>query len=614
MLNYQKFLSDLFVDALSSIYQFDASADDVTINPTLKTFEGDYTIVLFPYVKLLKESPESIGQKVGDFLQSSNYIKSTNTIKGFLNLVMDDSFWHEALQEITETKNYGCKPSNGQRVMVEFASPNTNKPLHLGHIRNILLGWSCSKILEANGYEVVKTQIVNDRGVAVCKSMVAWQKFGQGSTPESTGQKGDHFVGEFYVLFEIKFQEEYKAWQKTETAKNIYTNKGKEKGIEESVFFKEYKNQYFNDYSAIGEEARNMLLRWEANDKATVDLWKQMNGWVYSGFNVTYDRLNVNFDKLYFESDTYLLGKDAIAKGIEEGVFYKKDDGSVWIDLSDVGMDQKLVLRSDGTSVYITQDIGTAQLRYKDFGCKKMIYTVADEQDYHFKVLFEIMKRLGEPYASGLYHLSYGMVDLPTGRMKSREGTVVDADDIIQEVIEEATSNSLERGEIAELSPEDQTETIRKIAMAALKFFIVKVQPKVRMIYDPKESVDMQGQTGPYIQNAYVRIKSILRKNVPSQAIAGEYSNIAEEEKEILKLLIEYPKIIEDAGNKYDPSEVAKYCYSVAKEFHRFYHEVRILNAESPEAKAFRLNLCQDVAVVLNHAMRLLGIEMPEKM
>ena len=614
MLNYQKFLSDLFVDALSSIYQFDASADDVTINPTLKTFEGDYTIVLFPYVKLLKESPESIGQKVGDFLQSSNYIKSTNTIKGFLNLVMDDSFWHEALQEITETKNYGCKPSNGQRVMVEFASPNTNKPLHLGHIRNILLGWSCSKILEANGYEVVKTQIVNDRGVAVCKSMVAWQKFGQGSTPESTGQKGDHFVGEFYVLFEIKFQEEYKAWQKTETAKNIYTIKCKEKGIEDSVFFKEYKNQYFNDYSAIGEEARNMLLRWEANDKATVDLWKQMNGWVYSGFNVTYDRLNVNFDKLYFESDTYLLGKDAIAKGIEEGVFYKKDDGSVWIDLSDVGMDQKLVLRSDGTSVYITQDIGTAQLRYKDFGCKKMIYTVADEQDYHFKVLFEIMKRLGEPYASGLYHLSYGMVDLPTGRMKSREGTVVDADDIIQEVIEEATSNSLERGEIAELSPEDQTETIRKIAMAALKFFIVKVQPKVRMIYDPKESVDMQGQTGPYIQNAYVRIKSILRKNVPSQAIAGEYSNIAEEEKEILKLLIEYPKIIEDAGNKYDPSEVAKYCYSVAKEFHRFYHEVRILNAESPEAKAFRLNLCQDVAVVLNHAMRLLGIEMPEKM
>jgi arginyl-tRNA synthetase len=611
MTHYETILSKLFIEVVQELYHISVEDQKPQIIHTLKTFAGDYTIVLFPYVKSLKESPDSIGEKIGSAIKSkSDLISNTNVIKGFLNIEMSPKYWNHCFLEILNDSNFGVKPKNGEKVMVEFSSPNTNKPLHLGHIRNILLGWSCSKIYEANGYEVVRVQIINDRGIAICKSMLAWQLYGNGSTPESKKCKADHFVGDFYVLFEEKFQEEYKLWQDSEVAKKIYDHA---KVSDKDQFFKEFKNTYFNEYSLLGKAAKEMLVLWERHDSSTIELWKKMNGWVYEGFNETYAKLGVRFDKLYYESDTYLLGKDIVNQGLKKDVFYKKDDGSVWIDLTDVGLDHKVVLRKDGTSVYITQDIGTAQIRYKDFGCKKMIYTVADEQDYHFKVLFEIMKRLGEEYASGLYHLSYGMVDLPTGRMKSREGTVVDADDLIDEVIKEATATSEERGEISEMSPDDQHHTINKIALAALKYFIIKVQPKVRMIFNPQESVDMQGQTGPYIQNAFVRIKSVLRKNedIISSLV---YNDPKDAEKELIKLLIEYPAIVELACKNHDPSEIAKYCYSLAKEYHRFYHEVRILNAESIEAKSFRIDLSTKVGSVLQHGMDLLGIEMPEKM
>ena len=605
-----------FVDATSSLYQQTIDPESILVNVTKKEFNGDYTIVLFPYLKLLRDKPESIGLKVGEYMVQNNpFIKSTNVIKGFLNIELEDSFWINTLKEISEHKNFGHSTKRGEKVMVEFSSPNTNKPLHLGHIRNILLGWSCSKILEANGYDVVKVQIINDRGIAICKSMLAWEKFGQQANPTETGIKGDHFVGKYYVKFEKEFQLEYKNWQSSDIASTLYN---KEKREEESrdAFFKRYKNNYFNNYSTLGKEAKQMLLLWEDGDEATKKLWKQMNGWVYDGFDVTYNSLDVTFDKLYYESDTYILGKEIVKKGLEKGIFYQKDDSSVWIDLSDVGMDQKIVLRSDGTSVYMTQDIGTAMARYEDFGVDQMVYTVADEQDYHFKVLFEILKRFEEPYADGLHHLSYGMVDLTTGKMKSREGTVVDADDLIKDVIEEASLATKERGELEEITDEERNEICRRIGMAALKFFIIKVNPKKRMTFDPKESLDMQGQTGPYVQNAFVRIQSVLRK-YQQDSENSDYSNyhsLKEEELELLKLLVDYPNKIKEAGEGFDPSTIANYCYALAKEYHRFYHGVRILKAESEEAKSFRINLSKLVAVILKDAMHLLGIEMPSRM
>jgi len=509
------------------LYNLEINAEDVPLNTTRKEFEGDYTLVVFPFTKHVKKNPEAIGNELGAYVvEHVQYIKDFNVIKGFLNLVVDDQYWHDFLQDIYDNPQFGTQPSNGRKVMVEYCSPNTNKPLHLGHIRNILLGWSVSKIYEAAGYDVVRVQIINDRGIAICKSMLAWLKFGEGATPESTQTKSDHFVGAYYVLFEKKFQEEYKAWQQSEAGIALLEEKKKE-GQTPEEFFKAYKDQYFNLYSNLGKEARTMLLAWEANDPATIELWKKMNGWVYAGFDSTFDKLGVSFDKLYYESNTYLLGRETVDQGLNSGVFYRLEDGSVWIDLEDVKLDKKLVLRKDGTSVYITQDIGTAQVRYQDFGAEKMIYVVADEQNYHFQVLFEIMKRLGEPYAAGLYHLSYGMVDLPTGKMKSREGTVVDADDLIDEVVNEAWENSKERGSLADLTPEAQQEVIRKIGVAALKFFIVKVHPKKRMIFDPKESVDLQGQTGPYVQNAFVRCSSMLNKaGNPDLSAAKDYQTL----------------------------------------------------------------------------------------
>lgn len=612
-MDFLQSVKEEIVASIKSAYDVDIESSELTITTTKKEFEGDYTLVMFPLIPKLKTRPDELGNKIGEYLvANSSDVDGFNIIKGFLNLELSDAYWHGVLGEIKKVDNYGQLPAKGQKVMVEFSSPNTNKPLHLGHIRNILLGWSCAQILETAGYDVVKVQIINDRGIAICKSMLAWQKYGEGATPESSGTKSDHFVGRYYVLFESKFQEEYKVWQAAE-GQAVYRDKKKEDQSEEA-FYKAYKNTYFNTASALGKEAREMLLLWEDNDTDVRSLWAQMNQWVYDGFGSTYDALGVNFDKLYYESNTYILGKDHIRKGLEDGVFYQKEDNSIWIDLEDAKLDHKLVLRSDGTSVYMTQDIGTAELRYEDFGVDKMIYTVADEQNYHFQTLFEILKRLGRPYADGLHHLSYGMIDLPSGKMKSREGTVVDADDLIAETIEEAKASARESGMISELSQNEQNEIFRKVGLGALKFFIIKVNPQKRMTFDPTQSVDMQGQTGPYVQNAYVRINSILGKiDVSDLADCSTYA-LSAIEKGLLGQVSSFPSIIEEAANQYDPSGVANYCFAVAKSYHRFYHDHSILKAESEEAKSFRLQLSSMVSNVLKKGMHLLGIEMPQRM
>ncbi len=587
---------------------------DITVNPTKREFEGDFTVVLFPFLKALKLRPFELGSALGDFLvENTDFVISHNTVHGFLNLSYSNKFFTEISHYVYGNTQFGKKEPNNQKVMVEFSSPNTNKPLHLGHIRNILLGWSISKILETSGYDVIRTQIVNDRGIAVCKSMLAWSKFGNGITPSSSGIKGDHLVGDFYVLFDQKFSVEYKEWQQSLEAKNIYS-KEKRSDEELEIFFKRYKNDYFNKHSQLGKEARELLMKWEEGDAATKSLWVKMNGWVYDGFDLTYKKLKVYFDKLYYESDTYLLGRSTVEYGLKKGIFYKESDGSVWIDLTDAGHDKKIVLRADGTSVYMTQDIGTAMVRYKDFGIDKMIYVVADEQDYHFQVLFEILKRLGEPYADHLHHLSYGMVDLPHGRMKSREGNVVDADDLIDEIVSAAKNAALERENLPGETEEEQQEVFRKIGIAALKYHIIKVAPQKRMVFNPEESLDMQGQTGPYIQNAYVRIQSILRKTGEIDKGAFDDYELQDEEKALVKLTMEFPSVIEHAAQQYDPSGLANYLYGMAKSFHKFYHEFRILGAESIEAKNFRLILIKNIAKILRNGMELLGIEMPERM
>jgi arginyl-tRNA synthetase len=606
------------IAAVQTLYGETITAEQAAPTLTRKEFEGDYTIVTFPFTRFAKKKPGEIAEELGAFLvKNVPQLDRFNVVQGFLNLVVADSFWTDFLREIADNEDFGKQPKNGQKVMIEFCSPNTNKPLHLGHVRNILLGWSCSQICEAAGYEVKKVQVVNDRGIAICKSMLAWQKFANGATPESTGTKSDHFVGDWYVRFEREFQEEYKAWQAGEIGQKTLNEKRKAEQSDEQ-FFKDFKNTYFNEYSQLGREAREMLLRWEAGDPDTMALWQQMNQWVYDGFNQTYQALGVSFDRFYYESQTYLLGKDIVEQGLASGVFYKKEDGSVWADLTDAKLDQKVILRSDGTSVYITQDLGTAQQRYKDFGTEKMVYVVADEQNYHFQVLFEILKRLGEPYAAGLHHLSYGMVDLPSGKMKSREGTVVDADDLIAEVIAEAREASKERGEIAELDRAEQEDILRKIGLAALKFHIIKVGPQKRMVFDPKESVDLQGQTGPHIQYAYVRIKSVLRKAGEQSTVGSQQSAVGHDlqpqEKELIAQLYRFPATIQAAATNYDPSEIANYCYDLAKAFHRFFTDLSILKAETEEAKAFRLKLCAAVAHSLKNGMELLGIEMPNRM
>lgn len=601
--------------AVKELYGLDISDNLLPITPTRKEFQGDFTVVTFPLTKLAKKKPDIIGEELGRILvRDLPEIDAFNVIQGFLNLSFVPSFWNAFVLSLQDNPTFGELPANGERVLVEFSSPNTNKPLHLGHIRNILIGWSVSKILKAAGFDVFNVQIINDRGIAICKSMLARKIWGAGKTPENTGIKGDFFVGSYYVLFEQKFQEEYAAWQLTAEAREVFESKKKE-DQSEVAFFKSYKDLYFNAYSELGKQAAEMLRNWEAGEEETIATWSQMNQWVYAGFDHTYQLLGVHFDKLYYESETYLLGKDIVQAGIEKSVFYKEADGSVWIDLTDVKLDKKVVLRKDGTSVYITQDLGTAELRYDDFKANKMIYVVADEQNYHFQVLFEIAKKLKVPYAEGLHHLSYGMVDLPTGKMKSREGTVVDADDLIAEVVLEARKNSEERGVLADLTDVERSEIIRKIGLAALKYFIIKVQPQKRMTFDPKESVDMQGQTGPYIQNAFVRIQSVLRKAGDFDAsIAENYLEFVLEEREIIQQLYQYPNVIEESAVQYDPSAIANYSYALAKNYHRFYHEHSILKADDLAVRSFRLCMSKAVGSVLNHSMNLLGIEMPDKM
>jgi arginyl-tRNA synthetase len=548
--------------------------------------------VTFPFTKFSRKGPEQTGTEIGEYLKSEvKEIATFNVIKGFLNISISDEYWIGQLYNHILPDDFAVAKPNGQKVMVEYSSPNTNKPLHLGHIRNNLLGYSVAQILGAAGYEVIKTNLVNDRGIHICKSMLAWQMFGNGETPVSSGLKGDHLVGKYYVLFDKAYKtqiEELKArGQSEEEAK---------------------KN------APVIKEAQQMLQKWEAGDTEVIDLWKTMNGWVYAGFAETYKQLGVDFDKYYYESNTYLLGKDIIEEGLEKGVFFRKPDGSVWIDLTPDGLDEKLVLRSDGTSVYITQDLGTAQLKYNDFHMDKSIYVVGNEQDYHFKVLFLILRKLGKAGADGLFHLSYGMVDLPSGKMKSREGTVVDADDLMAEMETTAKEQTEAMGKVDGFSEEDKQQLYHTIGMGALKYFLLKVDPKKRLLFDPNESVDFQGHTGPFIQYTHARIKSVLSRADYQVNSTIEITELADVERDLIVLLTQFPDVINSAANDYSPAVIANYVYELAKVYNKFYHEKSILQAEDEISKQFRLQLSASSAKVISKAMNLLGIDVPERM
>ena len=574
---------------------YDTEIPSVEFQATRKDFEGDITVVIFPLLRYKKGNPVQIGEDLGNYLvENIQEVSKFNVVKGFLNLVIDDSFYVNFFNDISKNETYGFVSSDADARMVEYSSPNTNKPLHLGHVRNVLLGYSVSEILKAAGHKVYKTQIINDRGIHICKSMLAWKRFGNGETPESTGLKGDKLVGNYYV----KFDQEYKK----EIADLV------NQGISEDDAKKQ---------APIFVEAQEMLRKWESGDSETVDLWKMMNGWVYEGFDVTYKNIGVDFDKLYYESDTYLLGKDIIEQGLENGVFFKKEDGSVWCDLTEDGLDEKLVLRSDGTAVYMTQDIGTAIQRAKDFSdLNGMVYTVGNEQDYHFKVLFLILKKLGYSWADQLYHLSYGMVDLPSGKMKSREGTVVDADDLMDEMTNTARDISQELGKLEGYSNEEKESLYKIIGLGALKYFILKVDPKKRILFDPQASVDFQGNTGPFVQYTYARIQSILRKADfdYTRALSGVEVSLHIKEKELIKQLELYPEVIQQAAANYSPALVANYTYDLVKEFNSFYQNVSILGEEDDAKKVFRVQLSKKVADTIKSAFLLLGIEVPERM
>ncbi|CAA0162873.1 arginine--tRNA ligase [Tenacibaculum maritimum] len=591
-MNIQNLIETKVKEGFLSLYQ--VAIPSVEFQATRKEFEGDITVVVFPLLRYKKGNPVQIGEDLGNYLVAAiPEVTNYNVVKGFLNLVIDDRFYTDFFNSIHTNVNYGLQATakNEQAMLVEYSSPNTNKPLHLGHVRNVLLGYSVSEIIKASGKKVYKTQIINDRGIHICKSMLAWQKFGHGATPESTGLKGDKLVGNYYV----KFDQEYKK----EIADLIAHGHPEETAKKEAPLFL---------------EAQEMLRKWEAGDKEVVALWEMMNGWVYTGFDVTYKNIGVDFDKLYYESNTYLLGKDIIEEGLSSGVFYKKEDGSVWCDLTSDGLDEKLVLRSDGTAVYMTQDIGTAVQRSKDMpDVNGMVYTVGNEQDYHFKVLFLILKKLGYSWAEQLYHLSYGMVDLPSGKMKSREGTVVDADDLMDEMTGTARSISQELGKLEGYSEEEKEKLYKIIGLGALKYFILKVDPKKRILFDPKASVDFQGNTGPFIQYTYARIQSILRK------ATFDYSKectvaLHEKEKELIKQLTLYPETIQLAAANYSPALIANYTYELVKEFNSFYQNVSILGEEDQNKKIFRVQLAKKVADTIKSAFSLLGIQVPERM
>ncbi|MBK8955657.1 MAG: arginine--tRNA ligase [Saprospiraceae bacterium] len=605
-----------FQQAFQELFDITVDASELHIQACSSEHDKDYTLILFPWVKKLNKTPEEIASLLGAKLLAQNSISGYQLVKAFFNFDVPNDYWFNLLKSTAGAQGHLPEdpehPSKKEKILIEYCSPNTNKPLHLGHIRNILLGWSVNKILKAIGNEVETTQVINDRGVAICKSMLAWKLWSGGETPESSGIKSDHFVGRYYVLFETKFQEEYNNWLQSQSAHDIYEIKFP--GTDAKEFKSKFKNEYFNTISPLGEEIRKMLLAWESNDPETLSLWKQMNQWVYTGFDHTYKRLQVSFDYTYYESQTYILGKDIIQHGLEKGTFYKESDGSTWVDLESRGLDKKILMRMDGTSVYITQDLGTASQRHERHQANKYIYVVGDEQDYHFKVLFETLRLLGLDFAEHLYHLSYGMVDLPEGKMKSREGNVVDADDLIEKVIEEARSGAEERGEIAVLSATEQESIFNKIGLAALKYFILKVHPRKRMLFDPKEAVDMQGHTGPYIVNAYVRIQSILRKQTELKSFEENAIELNRNERTLIRMVAEYGNVMRTSAKDLDPSHLANYLYQLAKEFHRYYHDYSILNADTEDLKFFRMFLSKHVSEILKQGMDCLGIEMPDRM
>lgn len=579
--------------AIEDLFSISVLPGDVLVNQTKPEFEGDYTMVLFALVKQLKQSPEQLGKQLGGHMVANNQtlFASYNVIKGFLNLTINDAYFIEFLSANFSNALQGKLAANNKKIIVEYSSPNTNKPLHLGHLRNNFLGWSVAEILKAAGNDVIKTCVVNDRGIHICKSMIAWELFSNGNTPESTNTKGDHFVGDYYVLFSNALKKE----------------------VDQLVAEGQLKEEA-ERHAPIMQKAQEMLVNWEQGKPEVIDLWKKMNQWVYKGFEETYQKIGTSFDKVYYESETYLLGRKFVEQGLQQGVFYKKEDGSVWIDLTSEGLDEKLVLRKDGTSVYITQDLGLADEKYKDFPYHQSIYVIADEQNYHMKVLQLILKKLNKPYADGIFHLSYGMVDLPTGRMKSREGTVVDADDLVKEMVNISAKHTQELGKVKEFTAEELKELYDTLGIGALKYYLLRVDPKKRMVFNPEESIDFHGFTGPFIQYTHARIKSILRKETSISNKQLAICNLLKLEKELLVLLEQFPAIVKQAAEEYNPSVIAVYAFTVAKTYNAFYAEHSVLNAESTEKKQLRLQLCQLTANVIKNAMGLLGIKVPEKM
>lgn len=595
MLTLQDTLKQHIIQAVQQLYSVDL--ETVELQQTRKDFTGDITLVIFPLLRHIKGNPVQIGEQIGDYLKehADDLVSDFNVIKGFLNLVIADSYYIDFLNQIKENKHFGlATPNSKEAILVEYSSPNTNKPLHLGHIRNNLLGYSVAEILKAAGHKVYKTQIINDRGIHICKSMIAWQRFGNGETPESTGLKGDKLVGNYYVAFDKAYKEEIQQL--------ITEGKSKEEAEKQAPIF---------------VAAQEMLRQWEAGDPEVISLWKKMNGWVYDGFAVTYKNLGVDFDSYYYESNTYLLGKDIVERGLAQGVFFKKEDGSVWCDLTADGLDEKLVLRADGTSVYITQDMGTATQRVKDYpDVKGMVYTVGNEQDYHFKVLFLILNKLGYDWASHLYHLSYGMVDLPSGKMKSREGTVVDADDLIAEMEQTAKEISQELGKLDGYTEAQKEALYHTIGLGALKYYILKVDPKKRILFDPKESIDFQGNTGPFVQYTYARIQSILRKYTEMGAADSTAmpDTLHEKEKALLKSITLFPAIVQEAAEEYSPAVIANYVYDLVKDFNSFYQNVSILGEKEPVKLHFRVVLCEKIGEIIAASFKMLGIQVPERM
>jgi arginyl-tRNA synthetase len=591
-MNLSETIISLTQQAIVALFNTEVPESSIALQDTRKEFVGEVTIVTFPFIKFSKKSPEETGAMIGEYLTTNTeLVTGYSTVKGFLNLSIASSYWLSCLAEINTTLHFGKGPTKNSKVMVEYSSPNTNKPLHLGHVRNNLLGYSVAELLKFAGYEVIKANLVNDRGIHICKSMLAWEKFGNGETPESTGMKGDHLVGKYYVEFDKAYKKEIE---------HLITQ-----GLTEEQAKKE---------APMIKEAQEMLLKWEQKDEHVLKLWKMMNDWVYAGFAVTYKSMGVDFDQYYYESNTYNLGKDIIEEGLAKGVFFKKEDGSVWIDLTEDGLDQKLVLRGDGTSVYITQDIGTAQMKYEQYQMDASLYVVGNEQEYHFKVLFLILEKLGKTWAKGLFHLSYGMVDLPSGKMKSREGTVVDADDLIAEMIQSAKEQSEALGKVSEFEEAEKENLYRMIGMGALKYYLLKVDPKKRLLFDPNESIDLQGHTGPFIQYSYARIQSILRKANVSIDAKILVDDLNANEKECIMLMLKYPIIIEESAKAYSPALLSNYLYELAKTFNKFYHDDPILKVEDEQRLQFRLMICQTTSRIIATGMALLGIEVPERM